>query len=200
MSNSSPKPLLAHWRLAGLLLALLGLTGCPTPPPPPLPTPPPPLGAGMPWASAPIQGTLLFVAVPRLNLRACPANNCQILKTLPRGTELASLGGQGVWVQVQVQATGMQGWVNGKYLSTQPQARRTRTQTSAPVAGQPAPPAQPEPPMGGEPPTGAESPTGAVPPGEEWADAPGGVPADTSPGNPAPAAPAGEEFAPVAPR
>lgn len=148
---TSARRLVRRW--AGPLLSLLALSACaPTPPPPPLPTPPPPLGG--PHYQGPA-GSILYVSVPRLNLRACPATNCQILGILAGGEPLTALSQQGGWIMVRSQASGREGWVGARYLSTQPGYRPPAPRN----AGAPAPP----------------------PPSEEWAEpgvqAPGEAPA-----------------------
>ncbi|MFH1034434.1 MAG: SH3 domain-containing protein [Pseudomonadota bacterium] len=146
------------WWLAALLLILLGMTACATPPPPPLRFPPP-LGPGAPAPPPPVSGAMLYVAVPSLNLRACPATNCQILRVLSRGTPLLVLAEQGGWVQVQ--ANGLSGWVGGRYVSPHPMAGTRRPQQAGPAGGPPAP-------------------------NEEWADTPAQTPAETPADTPAP--------------
>ncbi|MBI5523696.1 MAG: SH3 domain-containing protein [Desulfarculus sp.] len=133
-----------------LLLALLGLSACATPPPPPLPAPPPPLGA--PHYQGPV-GSTLYVNVARLNLRACPAANCQILATLAGGEPLTVLSQQGGWILVRSQASGREGWASARYLGTQPGFR-------APAPKKPGAPAPP-------------------PPSEEWAEPAGEAPAES---------------------
>lgn len=164
-----------------VLLATLGLAACghrQQPPPPSTPAPLSTYSSSAPGAEA---GNTLYVIVPRLNLRACPATtNCQILSGLSRGEALTVLSQQPGWYQVRVQSTGREGWVGGRYVSYQAggsPAVSKRTNASAPAAS-------------------------SAPPNEEWAEPAGEAPASPPAQAPteAPLPPVQEEFAPVAPR
>jgi len=167
-------PRAKYFALSLWLGGLLGLTACVTPPPPPLPMPPPPLGAQAPYYQPRPMGSTLYVIVPHLNLRACPAINCQILSTLSQGQALMVLGEQGGWLMVRVQASGRDGWVGGRYVDSQPMARPLAPRRG--TAPSPAP----------------------APPSEEWAEPSSEPPAEAPAEEPAP--PVQEEFAPAAPR
>ncbi len=171
-----------YWRPLPLLLALLGLAACATPPPPPLPTYAPPPVAAAPRLPPQAPGAPLFVAVPRLNLRACPATNCQIIRVLSRNTELAALGEQGGWVQVRVLSNGLVGWVGGRYVSPQPVSRSPRLQGPAAPSGQPAPAPESPSEEWAEPPQEAPGPS----PEQGPASAPEQSPAPPAQGEPAP--------------
>ncbi len=76
-----------------------------------IPPPPPP----------PVVNARLVVAyVNTLNLRNCPATNCQVIGVLQRGTPLLFMEYQNGWTRVMVEGTNVEGWVAYKYLAPAP--------------------------------------------------------------------------------
>jgi len=115
-----PMPVLSQpgWRglLFLLILISLSLAGCyrqvvfaPTPEP----------EAAVPAAPKP-QPTLYYVAVSRLNLRACPGMDCPRISFLERNQVVEKLGESEDWYQVRVRPTDTIGWVSSRYLSVSP--------------------------------------------------------------------------------
>jgi hypothetical protein len=83
-----------------------------TPPKAPAPAAPPP--------PAQVIRPTFYVAVNRLNLRACPGMDCPKIAVLERNEELEKLGDAEDWSQVRVKRDGTIGWVSSRYLSPTP--------------------------------------------------------------------------------
>lgn len=163
----------------GLVLCLaLGLAGCapriyeppPLPPPPPAPAPPPAV-------SRPV----FYVNANRLNLRACPGMDCPKISVLERNEEVEKVGDTEDWAQVRVRRDGTLGWVNARYLSSQPVP-------TAPEAPPPAPPPTVAPPPLPEAPPPAKPPAAEKPKPVKPAE-PGAPPAKKKVEEPKPAKP-----------
>jgi len=110
----------AGWRLLllGLILIPLFLTGCYrqvvfAPPKPSKPK------AAAPAVKKPTY-PLYYVAVSRLNLRACPGMDCPRISLLGRNQALEKLGETEDWYQVRIPQSGTIGWVSSRYLSVSP--------------------------------------------------------------------------------
>jgi hypothetical protein len=77
------------------------------------PPPPPPM----------VSSQMVVSHINSLNLRACPASNCQVLGLLQRGTPVTFLEYNNGWARVAVTVQGggvMEGWVAYKYLAPLP--------------------------------------------------------------------------------
>jgi hypothetical protein len=125
------------WWTFGLALGLaLSLAGCKTlfpkpvyvPPTAPAPAPPPPQ----------VVRPLFYVAVNRLNLRACPGMDCPKIGLLNRNEEVEKVGQAEDWTQIRVIRDGTIGWVSSRYLSATPVA--VPPPEAAPAPGAPIPP------------------------------------------------------------
>ncbi len=77
--------------------------GCVRNPPPP----PPPAPAA----------DLMIVSAKRLKLRQCPTPQCLPVAVLSRGTPVRVLGIQEGWARVRAPQTGLEGWVQRRFLS-----------------------------------------------------------------------------------
>jgi hypothetical protein len=129
-------------RIVGIGLGLvICLAGCEhifpkpvyAPPPPPAPAPAPP-------AAAVVRPTL-FVAVNRLNLRACPGMDCPKISSLQRNEEVEKIGDADDWSQIKVKSSGTIGWVSSRYLSATPVAAPPEIVAPPPPEGVTPPPA-----------------------------------------------------------
>jgi len=100
------------------------LAGCQSIFPKPAYTPPPQLTR-----------PTFYVAVSRLNLRACPGMDCLKLAVLKRNEEVEKVGDADDWSQIRIKRNGTIGWVSSRYLSATPVA----------VAPEVAPPPTPTP-------------------------------------------------------
>lgn len=131
------------WAIALLAVGLaLCLTGCetlfpkPVYVPPPAAAPPPPPRAQIPRAT-------LYVAVNRLNLRACPGMDCPKITVIERNEAVEKIGSAGDWSQIRIKRNGTIGWVSSRYLSATPAT--PPPEVAAPPAVKPPPlPPQPE--------------------------------------------------------
>jgi uncharacterized protein YgiM (DUF1202 family) len=108
------------WVGLGLASCLLCLAGCQALFPKPVYTPP---AAPAPKAApppAPVVRPTFYVAVNRLNLRACPGMDCPKIAVLERNEEVEKLGEAEDWSQIRVKRDGTIGWVSSRYLSATP--------------------------------------------------------------------------------
>jgi hypothetical protein len=119
------------WVGLGLVFCLAGCQGLfpqpvysPPAVPAPAPAPPPPQ----------VVRPTLYVAVNRLNLRACPGMDCPKIASLDRNQEVEKVGDAEDWSQIRSKRDGTIGWVSSRYLSATP--------VTAPM--EVAPPAPPE--------------------------------------------------------
>jgi hypothetical protein len=106
------------WVGLGLVLCL---AGCQALFPKPVYTPPAapaPVGPPPPQVARPT----LYVAVNRLNLRACPGMDCPKIAVIDRNEEVEKLGDAEDWSQIRVKRDGTIGWVSSRYLSATPVA------------------------------------------------------------------------------
>jgi hypothetical protein len=106
------------WVGLGLVLCLAGCQALfpkpvYTPPRAPAPTAPPPVQVVRPT---------FYVAVARLNLRACPGMDCPKIAVIDRNEEVEKLGDAEDWSQIRVKRDGTIGWVSSRYLSATPVA------------------------------------------------------------------------------
>jgi hypothetical protein len=104
------------WVGLGLVLCLAGCQALfpkpvYTPPRAPAPTAPPPVQVVRPT---------FYVAVARLNLRACPGMDCPKIAVIDRNEEVEKLGDAEDWSQIRVKRDGTIGWVSSRYLSATP--------------------------------------------------------------------------------
>jgi hypothetical protein len=154
---------LAAWRKSSAIAFLavglaLSLAGCetlfpkPVYAPPPSTAPPPPPQAQVPRAN-------LYVAVNRLNLRACPGMDCPKIAVLERNEVVEKIGDAGDWSQIRIKRNGTIGWVSSRYLSATPVTPPPEVATPTEVAPPPLPP-QPE---MGQPVPAVEKPKPATP-------------------------------------
>ena len=102
-------------------------------------------------AAGPVARPTFYVAVNRLNLRACPGMDCPKIAVLDRNQEVEKVGDAEDWSQIRIKRDGTIGWVSSRYLSATPVA-------AAPEA---APP--PTPPEAVTPPPLPEKPEKAKP-------------------------------------
>ena len=148
------------WVGLGLALCLAGCQGLfprpvYTPPVAPAPPAPPP--------PAPVARPTFYVAVNRLNLRACPGMDCPKIAVLDQNQEVEKVGDAADWSQIRITRDGTIGWVSSRYLSATPVAA---TPEVAPPPTPPeavTPPPLPEIPAKGqadpsEPPGGGKTP------------------------------------------
>jgi uncharacterized protein YraI len=120
-------------------LLLILVTGCaqktgwkpPEEPKAAVPPPPPP--------PPKVDYQLLYVAVDRLNLRACPGMDCPKLVLLTRNQEVEKVGESHGWFQVRSRQDGSLGWVDGRYLASAPVSENV----SAPAETAPPKPTKP---------------------------------------------------------
>jgi hypothetical protein len=106
--------------LMGLGVALC-LAGCQTFFPKPVYTPPVSPAPEKPPPPQAVRPTL-YVAVNRLNLRACPGMDCPKIAVLERNEEVEKVGDAADWSQIRVKRNGTIGWVSSRYLSPTPGA------------------------------------------------------------------------------
>lgn len=118
------------WVGLGLVLCL---AGCQTLFPKPVYTPPAAPAPAAPPPSPVVRPTF-YVAVNRLNLRACPGMDCPKIAVIERNEEVEKLGEAEDWSQIRVKRDGTIGWVSSRYLSATPVA-------AAPEAAPPPTPA-----------------------------------------------------------
>jgi SH3-like domain-containing protein len=131
------------WAIASLAVGLaLTLAGCETMFPKPVYTPPPTV-APPPPPRAQIPRATLYVAVNRLNLRACPGMDCPKITVLARNEEVEKIGEAGDWSQIRIKQNGTIGWVSTRYLSASVVSPPPEVATPTEVTP-PPPPAQPE--------------------------------------------------------
>jgi uncharacterized protein YgiM (DUF1202 family) len=105
------------WVGLGLVLCL---AGCQTLFPKPAYTPPrAPAPAAPPPPSQVVRPTF-YVAVSRLNLRACPGMDCPKIAVIERNEEVEKLGEAEDWSQIRIKRDGTIGWVSSRYLSATP--------------------------------------------------------------------------------
>ena len=144
------------WVGLGLVLCLAGCQSLfpqpvYTPPkfPPPQAPPPPPQ----------VARPTFYVAVNRLNLRACPGMDCPKIAVLDRNQEVEKVGDAEDWSQIRIKRDGTIGWVSSRYLSATP--------VTAPpeVAPPPTPPEAVTPPPLPEKPEKAQADPGETPGG-----------------------------------
>jgi hypothetical protein len=143
-----------HWgRLVGYCL-ILCLAGCApriyeTPyTPPPLPAKPAPAPA--------VSRQVFYVAVNHLNLRGCAGMDCPKISVLELNEIVEKLGEMDDWYEVAVKRDGRRGWVNSRYLSTEP--------VTPAVEAPPPPEVAPPPPSWVAPPPPVEKAPPAKPP------------------------------------
>jgi uncharacterized protein YgiM (DUF1202 family) len=105
------------WVGLGLVLCL---AGCQTLFPKPVYTPPTAPAPTAPPPPAQVVRPTFYVAVNRLNLRACPGMDCPKIAVLERNEEVEKLGEAEDWSQVRVKRDGTIGWVSSRYLSATP--------------------------------------------------------------------------------
>jgi hypothetical protein len=105
------------WVGLGLVFCLAGCQAL-FPKPAYIPPKAPPPEA--PPSPAQVVRTTFYVAVNRLNLRACPGMDCPKIAVLERNEELEKLGDAEDWSQVRVKRDGTIGWVSSRYLSPTP--------------------------------------------------------------------------------
>jgi hypothetical protein len=130
------------WVIAVLAVGLaLSLTGCETMFPKPVYTPPPATAPPPPRAQVP--RATLYVAVNRLNLRACPGMDCPKITVLQRNEAVEKIGDAGDWSQIRIKRNGTMGWVSSRYLSANPVTPPPKVAAPPQVAPPPSPP-QPE--------------------------------------------------------
>lgn len=107
-----------RWLLLVLITLSLSVTGCYrqvvfAPPEPSKPKVEPPTAKKPTYP-------LYYVAVARLNLRACPGMDCPRISLLNRNQAIEKLGETEDWYQVRVRESGTIGWVSSRYLSVSP--------------------------------------------------------------------------------
>jgi uncharacterized protein YgiM (DUF1202 family) len=107
------------WVGLGLVLCL---AGCQTLFPKPVYTPPRAPAPTAPPPPAQVVRPTLYVAVNRLNLRACPGMDCPKIAVIERNEEVEKLGDAEDWSQIRIKRTGTIGWVSSRYLSATPVA------------------------------------------------------------------------------
>ena len=141
----------------GLGLALC-LAGCQSLFPKPVYSPPVVQAPPAPPA-APVARPTFYVAVNRLNLRACPGMDCPKIAVLDQNQEVEKVGDAEDWSQIRAKRDGTIGWVSSRYLSATPVA-------ALPEAPPPTPPEAVTPPPLPEKP-GKTKPTPSSPPAVE---------------------------------
>ena len=142
----------------GLGLALC-LAGCQTLFPKPVYSPPVVQAPPAPPPPSVARPTF-YVAVPRLNLRACPGMDCPKIAVLDQNQEVEKVGDADNWSQIRAKRDGTIGWVSSRYLSATPVAAAPE------VAPPPTPPEAMTPPPLTEKPEKAK-PTPEKPPAVE---------------------------------
>ena len=132
------------WVTLGVGLGLvLCLAGCQSLFPQPAYTPPPRAHRAGPAPPPPqVARPTLYVAVNRLNLRACPGMDCPKIAVLDRNEEVEKVGAAADWSQIRVKRNGTIGWVSSRYLSATPVAAPPPEMAPAPT---PAPEVTPPP-------------------------------------------------------
>jgi hypothetical protein len=131
------------WAIASLAMGLaLCLTGCETLFPKPVYTPPPAAGPPPP-PRAQIPRATLYVAVNRLNLRACPGMDCPKITVIERNEAVEKIGSAGDWSQIRIKRNGTIGWVSSRFLSATPVTPPPKVAAPPEVTPPPLPP-QPE--------------------------------------------------------
>ena len=152
----------------GLGLALC-LAGCKSIFPQPVYTPPAVPAPQAPPSPAPVARPTFYVAVNRLNLRACPGMDCPKIAVLDRNQEVEKVGDAEDWSQIRSKRDGTIGWVSSRYLSATPVAAAPEVAPPTPPEAVTPPPlpekpekAKPTPPS----PPAVEKPPKAAKPGE----------------------------------
>jgi len=144
------------WVGLGIALCLAGCQGLF-----PKPVYSPPVVQAPPAAPPPqVARPTFYVAVNRLNLRACPGMDCPKIAALDQNQEVEKVGDADNWSQIRVKRDGTIGWVSSRYLSATPVA------ASPEVAPPPTPPEAVTPPPLPEKPEKAK-PTPEKPPAVE---------------------------------
>jgi hypothetical protein len=105
------------WVGLGLVLCL---AGCQALFPKPVYTPPRAPAPAAPPPPAQVVRPTLYVAVNRLNLRACPGMDCPKIAVIDRNEEVEKLGDAEDWSQIRIKRDGTIGWVSSRYLSATP--------------------------------------------------------------------------------
>ena len=141
----------------GLGLALC-LAGCQSLFPRPVYSPP--VVQAPPAPPPPVARPTFYVAVNRLNLRACPGMDCPKIAVLDQNQEVEKVGDADNWSQIRAKRDGTIGWVSSRYLSATPVAALPE------VAPPPTPPEAVTPPPLPEMPVKAK-PTPSSPPAVE---------------------------------
>jgi len=108
--------------------------------------PPAPAPRAAPQAAAPTTPVrpVLYVNVPRLNLRACPGMDCPKISVLEQNEAVEKVGESEDWAQVRVTQDGRLGWVASRYLSAT-EVQAAPEVPSAPPATVTRPPLPPAP-------------------------------------------------------
>ena len=111
------------WCTVGVALGLaLCLAGCQGLFPKPVYSPPVVQAPPAPPPPAPVARPTLYVAVNRLNLRACPGMDCPKIAVLDQNQEVEKVGDAEDWSQIRAKRDGAIGWVSSRYLSATPVA------------------------------------------------------------------------------
>jgi len=188
----------------GLALCLAGCAPKYYPPPPP---PPPPHTVAPP---PPVARPVFYIKANHLNLRACPGMDCPKISVLEKGEEVEKVGEAEDWFQIRVKRDGRLGWVDSRYLSSNPVTPAPEvvpappevvTPPPLPERLQPPPLPQPvQPPLPEKPVPPAKAPAAEKPkpakPAEEAAPPAKKKPEEAKPAKPAKPKP-GEEAAPA---
>ena len=67
-----------------------------------------------------LSGGFMAVTASRLNIRACPSLQCDVVTVAARGELVQALELRNTWVRVVHEKTGIQGWVSAEYLKDAP--------------------------------------------------------------------------------
>jgi hypothetical protein len=192
------------WCTMGLGLGLvLCLAGCQTLFPKPVYAPPGPPAPQAPPPPPQIARPTFYVAVNRLNLRACPGMDCPKIAVLDRNQEVEKVGDAEDWSQIRSKRDGTIGWVSSRYLSPTPVAAAPEVAPPPTPPEAVTPPPLPEIPAKAKPtpekPPAVEKPPKTAKPGEGPTPVIKKKPEEAPPTKPAKPAKPPEEGAPEKP-